>query len=224
MKHIPSPNFNERAQKSFIQYIVLHYTAMEPAQKAVERLCDPQHEVSAHYVIDYDGQITQLVDEDKRAWHAGESSWKGQDDLNSRSIGIELVSMGSKPFPQPQIESLQKLIKEIMQKHNLKSPCLLGHSDIAPLRKEDPGVFFPWKKLANQGFDAFPSPNKQDYAISSEADVTTLLRKVGYACTDDEESKRMTLMAFQRRYCAEKVDGGADEETRARLHALVRML
>ncbi len=228
MKHVASPNFNDRAPRSSIQYIVLHYTAMEPAEKALERLCDPQHEVSAHYMIDCDGEIIQLVQEDKRAWHAGESFWKGKEDINSRSIGIELVNTGHKHFPQPQIESLKTLLKEIMQRQHLKAPCLLGHSDIAPTRKKDPDIFFPWKELAREGFDLFPRPDKQDYAASSEGEVSALLREIGYACTD-KASKTAALTAFHRRYYAEKVDGEKvdgeeDSESLARLRALVRML
>jgi N-acetylmuramoyl-L-alanine amidase len=137
----------------------LHYTVLDEAE-TVRRFCDPSFEVSAHYLVGKDGEITQLVEEDKRAWHAGESSWKGQTDINSRSIGIELVNNGEEPFPTEQIAALKILLKEIMARHAIARDSVLGHSDIAPTRKKDPGALFPWRELAQDGICLFPDGDK----------------------------------------------------------------
>lgn len=157
MKLIASPNFNNRNSETTIDYIILHYTAMATATEAIERLCGPENEVSAHYIISKDGCVTQMVDERLRAWHAGESCWQGLTDINSRSIGIELDNKGDEPFPIAQINSLKALVKNIMKKHELGPESLLGHSDIAPARKQDPGPHFPWKELTDEGL-CLPRP------------------------------------------------------------------
>ena len=151
-----SPNFNDRADGIKLAYIILHYTGMKDAASALERLCDPAAQVSAHYMIDEDGSVIQLVDEAKRAWHAGKSFWRGITDMNSASIGIELVNpgheFGYRPFPAAQITALKKLLHEIIARHGMnRKSCLLGHSDIAPTRKQDPGELFPWEELAKDG-------------------------------------------------------------------------
>ncbi len=148
-----SPNFNERIGYDAAVMIVLHYTGMQSAEAALKKLCDPAAEVSAHYVIDEDGTTYQLVDENKRAWHAGVSEWNGETDINSASIGIELVNpgheFGYREFPPAQMESLATLCKDIMSRHDIGS--ILGHSDIAPGRKQDPGELFDWVWLAKAG-------------------------------------------------------------------------
>lgn len=144
----PSPNFGERRGADAPSYIIIHYTAMQTAAEAIERLCAPEHEVSAHYVIDRDGSITQLVPEEFRAWHAGRSFWRGETDLNSNSIGIELANDGFQPFPLSQLDTLADLIKGMMQRWAIPVQNVLGHSDISLGRKTDPGQRFPWSYLA----------------------------------------------------------------------------
>lgn len=155
-KFIPSPNFNERRDGKAPKYIVLHYTDTLSTEEALDKyLCNPEAEVSAHYVIEKNGNILQLVEEDKRAWHAGVSEWQGETDMNSASIGIELVNPGHTyglaPFPEPQIESLVALCKDIMARQGVSPENIIGHEDIAPGRKVDPGPLFPWEMLVAQG-------------------------------------------------------------------------
>ncbi|SDM33999.1 N-acetylmuramoyl-L-alanine amidase [Maricaulis salignorans] len=149
----PSPNFNER--KLPISLIVLHYTGMENGAVALERMRDPAAEVSAHYMVEEDGRIFQLVDEDKRAWHAGVSCWRGETDINSSSIGVEIVNgghdFGLPDFPAVQIAAVIELVKDIMGRHGIGPEGVVGHSDIAPGRKQDPGEKFPWERLAAAG-------------------------------------------------------------------------
>ncbi|MGE0109650.1 MAG: N-acetylmuramoyl-L-alanine amidase [Bdellovibrionales bacterium] len=147
MKFAASPNFGPRAEGKEIKYVIIHYTAMESAPEALARLCDPAAEVSAHYLIDKQGEITQMVDERLRAWHAGQSEWEGETDINSCSIGIELDNKGNEPYPPLQIEALKTLLEEIKSRHNIGSNAILGHSDIAPTRKQDPGPLFPWEEI-----------------------------------------------------------------------------
>ncbi|MCB1531810.1 MAG: N-acetylmuramoyl-L-alanine amidase [Alphaproteobacteria bacterium] len=147
-----SPNFTaRRGGHATPSMIIIHYTDMKTGQEALERLCDPASEVSAHYVIEEDGRLFQLVDDDKRAWHAGASEWQGESDINSASIGIELVNPGHtwgyRAFPDVQIEVLIDLCRELMGKYDIPLNRILGHSDVAPGRKIDPGELFPWKQL-----------------------------------------------------------------------------
>ncbi len=149
----PSPNFNER--KLPIALIVLHYTGMKDGPAALARMCDPDAQVSAHYMVEEDGRIFQLVDEARRAWHAGVSSWCGETDINSNSIGIEIVNgghdYGLPDFPAIQIDAVIELVKDIMARHGIGPEGVVGHSDIAPGRKQDPGEKFPWDRLAEAG-------------------------------------------------------------------------
>lgn len=148
---LPSPNHGERRGTDRPSLIVLHYTAMGSCAEARERLCDPEAEVSAHWLIDADGTTEQLVDESRRAWHAGAGSWDGADDVNSRSIGIELANPGDRPFPEPQMAALELLLEQIMARWSIGPNGVIGHSDMAPGRKSDPGPRFDWKRLALQG-------------------------------------------------------------------------
>ena len=216
-----SPNFNARASGIALDYIVLHYTGMQDAQTALSRLCDPSSQVSAHYVIDEEGSVTQLVDCSKRAWHAGQSFWRGITDMNSASIGIELVNpgheFGYRPFPPAQIAALTKLLPEIIARHKMNAAtCLLAHSDIAPARKQDPGEFFPWAELAREGFGLWPLSG--DKAAMTEAEAIHLLDKIGYDTTAPHEA----LLAFQRHYCPYRLTGTLDTETAACLRALIK--
>ena len=154
----PSPNFGDRKGGVSVELIVLHYTAMSDADAALTRLCDPKCEVSCHYLIDREGALHRLVDEDKRAWHAGEGAWAGRDDVNSRSLGIELDNDGVAPFTEPLMTTLEALLTEILERHNLPAKAVIGHSDMAPDRKGDPGRMFDWHRLADKGLSVWPEP------------------------------------------------------------------
>ncbi len=223
MNRMQTPNVNERDPNVALEYIVLHYTGMQDAASAAGRLCDPASKVSVHYIVDEDGAVLQLAEESKRAWHAGVSLWRGQKDMNSASIGIELVNpghaFGYRQFPSAQIIELKSLVRAIIQRHHL-SPALalLGHSDIAPGRKQDPGEFFPWRELASEGLGLWPLPSSEDFLPPSEAEVLEKLGAIGY----DTLSARDALLAFQRRYYPLGLSGKADAETAARVRALLR--
>lgn len=147
----PSPNFGPRKGGAVPSLIVVHYTAMDGPKPALDRLCDPAFEVSAHYLIGQGGQIWQMVDEAQRAWHAGRGAWGACTDINSASIGIELCNRGDHPYPQAQIDSLITLMRDIQTRHDIPPSRVIGHSDMAPDRKIDPGRFFPWSQLAQAG-------------------------------------------------------------------------
>ena len=217
-----SPNFNARDPHVPLRYVVLHYTGMASAAAALDRLCDPKAEVSAHYVIDEDGQLIHLVDESARAWHAGKSFWRGITDMNSASLGIELVNpgheFGYRPFPAEQIATLKTLLRALQQRHDFGPDFLLAHSDIAPRRKTDPGELFPWRELAAEGLGLWPEPSN----LPQEKDVATLLRNIGYDCPDD--AVESALLAFQRRFEPGNLTGKAGEETLARLNTLSRAI
>lgn len=148
---VPSPNFGPRRDGLKPTLIVLHYTAMTSARAALERLCDPAAEVSAHYLIGPDGTLWQLVRECDRAWHAGAGAWRGQSDINSRSIGIELDNRGDHPFGEPQMAALEALLESVMARWEIPAAGVIGHSDMAPGRKVDPGPRFDWARLERQG-------------------------------------------------------------------------
>lgn len=153
----PSPNFGERRLGAVPDLIVLHYTAMNSASAALDRLCDPKTEVSAHYLIGQDGTVWQMVDEAARAWHAGAGQWRDIADVNSRSIGIELANSGDHPFPEPQMSALEILMQGIMARWAIRPDAVIAHSDMAPGRKCDPGPRFDWRRLARQGLAYWPS-------------------------------------------------------------------
>lgn len=147
----PSPNFGARREGAKPSMIVLHYTAMESAAVACARLCDPEAEVSAHYLIDYDGTVLSLVEERKRAWHAGAGAWGAITDVNSRSVGIELQNTGAEPFGEPQMAALEGLLRDVMARWKIGPEGVIGHEDCAPGRKVDPGPRFDWGRLQRQG-------------------------------------------------------------------------
>ncbi|MFV0246055.1 MAG: N-acetylmuramoyl-L-alanine amidase [Qingshengfaniella sp.] len=157
----PSPNFGPRRDGGVLGLVVLHYTAMSSAEAALDRLCDPEAEVSAHYLIGRDGRLWQMVVEDRRAWHAGAGGWAGQGDVNSRSIGIEIDNDGTAPFSEPAMVRLEGLLAAILTDHGLSPDAVIGHSDMAPGRKCDPGRHFDWRRLARQGL-ARPCPAGQE--------------------------------------------------------------
>jgi N-acetylmuramoyl-L-alanine amidase len=215
----PSPNFDDRQLP--VSILVLHYTGMPRASDALDRLCDPEAKVSAHWFIDEDGSTTQLVAENSRAWHAGRSFWRGISDVNSASIGIELQNPGHewgyRCFPRRQMQACLDLVSEILGRHAIPLANVVGHSDIAPARKEDPGELFDWPLLARHGLAlATPRPlaPAPDWTAQETADA---LAAFGY----DTSNLEATLRAFQRRFRPDRVDGVADAETRGILAALL---
>ena len=219
MIETPSPNFDERTMP--VSILVLHYTGMPDAAGAIARLTDPEAKVSAHYLIAEDGQVLRLVQENKRAWHAGKSHWRGIDNLNSASIGIEIVNpgheFGYRPFPEAQIDALIPLVSDIVQRHGITRGNVVGHSDIAPARKQDPGELFPWHRLAKLRL-ALPRPTKNLMDPHwSDAGFLLALNRFGYDITDPLAA----TVAFQRRFRPELLDGTIDGECRAILLALL---
>lgn len=232
-----SPNFNDRPDGARIDMIVLHYTGMQSAEAAIARLCDPAAKVSSHYVVDEQGQVTRLVPDEKRAWHAGVSNWMGKNDLNGCSIGIEIANgghdFGSPAYPQRQILSVIGLCRDLMERHGIPAKRVLGHSDIAPSRKEDPGEWFPWETLAAAGIGQWVEPAPiEDGPELSEGDrgdtVSELqfrLATLGYGLevlgVFDAQTKAV-VTAFQRHFRPVKVDGVADVSTVATLARLLK--
>ena len=216
----PSPNHGER--KLPISMVVIHYTGMETGQAALERLCDPAAEVSAHYVIEEDGRLFQLVEEDRRAWHAGVGYWRGVTDVNSASIGIELVNPGEefgyRPFPMVQIEALMGLLSEIKARHGISSHNVVGHADIAPGRKADPGEYFPWPLLAEAGLALSTPP----VATPSQGDFFEACHAIGYAHPTDLErgagilhgssAEADIVKAFRMRFTPQDITSSATAE------------
>ncbi|WP_210357978.1 MULTISPECIES: N-acetylmuramoyl-L-alanine amidase [Sphingomonas] len=215
----PSPNFDERSLP--ITMIVLHYTGMQDGASALARLRDPEAKVSAHYMVEEDGRIFRLVAEEKRAWHAGRSHWRGLTDVNSASIGIEIVNPGHewgyRPFPDAQVEAVVRLVAEVKDRHAITRGNVVGHSDIAPQRKRDPGELFPWARLARLRL-ALPRPTQKLMdPMWTKAGFLLALERFGYDVTDPLAA----TMAFQRRFRPELVDGEIDAECRMILLALL---
>jgi len=219
-----SPNFDARAAGKRPIYLVLHYTDTETAEEALSLLKgeDPAHKVSAHYFVDTDGTVTRLVDEEKRAWHAGKSYWEGEEDINSCSIGIEIQnpghSNGYKTFPPAQVAAVKELCKAIIARHGMAACHVLGHSDVAPARKTDPGELFPWEELAHEGIGVWP-----EKGAKGEGDIEALLTQYGY---DPRLDLKTRVTAFQRHFQPEvfRTPGKAgtpDAETLARLRSLL---
>lgn len=154
--HHPSQNFGERADGARVELVVLHFTGMPDFEEARDRLCDAEAEVSCHYLVSRTGEIFDMVPDDRRAWHAGEGSWGGRGDVNSRSIGIEIDNDGASPFTGSAIDALIPLIEDILHRHHLGNEAVIGHQDMAPGRKADPGPFFPWRKLAEADVAVWP--------------------------------------------------------------------
>lgn len=226
----PSPNFDSRRPGVPVDILILHYTGMATAADALARLCDPAAKVSAHYTIDEDGTVYRHVAEDCRAWHAGVSYWGGERDINARSIGIELVNpghdLGYRDFPEAQIAALIALGAAIRTRHPIPAHRVLGHSDVAPRRKIDPGERFPWPVLAEHGLGVFP-PLVMAANISRAVHIGTVQRDLGamgYECPVTrvlDDQTRSAIAAFQRHFRPERVDGIPDGETAARAAQLV---
>lgn len=227
----PSPNHDSRPPDQEVDILLLHYTGMRTAVEALDRLCDPAAKVSAHYCIDEDGTSYRLVPEGRRAWHAGVACWAGAKDINARSIGIELVNpghaFGYRPFPAPQMLSLIGLAKEILDRHPIPAERVLGHSDVAPLRKEDPGELFDWPGLAEAGIGLWPAAPSAPSAAPDLAEAQRLLARFGYGLEisgEFDEATRAVLRAFQRHFRPASVTGELDQGTFDRLSALMALL
>jgi N-acetylmuramoyl-L-alanine amidase len=229
----PSPNFDARRLPT-VHYVVIHYTGMRTPEEALQRLCDPAAKVSAHYLIDEAGRTYRLVAEEERAWHAGASFWRGERDLNGVSIGIELTNPGHDwgyaPYPSGQIGALTELLGSIRERHGIPPQNHLGHSDIAPGRKIDPGELFPWEALARDGFGLWP---EETMPVPGHPDLTGAFRRlsrIGYAVptTVQEGSDILNagsaatdvIRAFQLRYIPQHVDGHLDPFTASRIAAV----
>jgi N-acetylmuramoyl-L-alanine amidase len=232
-----SPNHGERKDGAKPDIIVLHYTGMTDTQGAVRHLCAQSSEVSSHYVVLEDGYIIQCVPEARRAWHAGQSSWAGETDINSRSIGIEIANPGHDhgypDFPRRQIAAVTALCRSIFTRHRVPADRVLAHSDIAPTRKKDPGEKFPWKCLHDSGIGLWvkPAPIVSDGPIHVLGDkspaireVQELLARYGYGLEPTGQFDGLThdiITAFQRHFRPAKIDGVADESTIETLRALL---
>ncbi len=230
----PSPNFNART--ALPNMVVLHYTGMQTGQAALDRLRDPEAQVSAHYLVEEDGRIFALIAEERRAWHAGVSFWKGETDINGLSIGIEIVNPGHewgyRAFPDVQIAAVMELLTEIRGRWDIPDSRIIGHSDVAPARKEDPGELFPWARLAKAGHGLWVDPPAAPGAPLAVGDEGTGvfalqagLTRLGYDSAPSgkfEDDTATIVTAFQRHWRPERVDGIADGETRARLVHLLR--
>lgn len=218
-RELPSPNWDERTLP--VSMVVLHYTEME-REGALRRLTDPEAKVSAHYFISEEGEVVRLVDEDKRAWHAGASYWRGHRDVNSASIGIELDhpghALGYREFADAQIEALIPLFNDIVRRHDIPRANVVGHSDVAPARKTDPGELFPWDRLAEYRL-CLPRPEKLKLGdpFDNNGAFYLALERFGYDITEG----RKAVEAFQRRWRPERIDGVIDGEVRAILFQLL---
>jgi N-acetylmuramoyl-L-alanine amidase len=214
----PSPNHGPRPPDGVVDMLILHYTGMRTAAEALARLCSPAAQVSAHYAIDEDGTVLRLVAEERRAWHAGVSFWAGRRDINSVSIGIELVNpgheFGYRPFPEPQMAALEALCREIVARHPIPARHVLAHSDVAPLRRCDPGELFDWQRLARAGVGLWPGTA----TAPSAREALRLLAAIGYDIAPSgapEAVAQAVVTAFQRHFRPARCDGVLDDETRA---------
>jgi N-acetylmuramoyl-L-alanine amidase len=235
-KVFPSPNHGERKDGKPPSMLVLHYTGMTDGHAALQQLCNPLAQVSSHYFVFEDGRILQLVPEERRAWHAGAGSWQGESDMNSASIGIEIVNPGHDhgycPFPDAQIQAVTSLCQDIVQRWDIRKDRVIAHSDMAPKRKRDPGELFPWSHLAKAGVGHWVEP----YAITSgrffqrgeegppiEA-LQAMLGLYGYELGVTgvfDEMTEYVVTAFQRHFRPERVDGIADRSTIETLRQLI---
>jgi len=210
----PSPNHDARLAP--IDMLVLHYTGMETGEAALARLCDPEAKVSSHYTIDEAGTIWRHVPEELRAWHAGVSYWAGETNINARSIGIELVNpgheFGYRAFAESQMAALIELASDILARHNIPAHRVLGHSDVAPARKEDPGELFPWSRLAAHGIGLWPEVHRESDAPPL-LDFVGALARFGYGLPPAVDTPiDAVISAFQRHFRPSRIDGLADSE------------
>ena len=216
-----SPNINDRPAGTRIDMVILHYTGMKTGRAALERLCDPDAKVSAHYLVDEDGTVYRMVAEERRAWHAGFSHWAGAVNINDRSIGVEIVNpgheFGYRPFPDIQMAAVEELLAQVIARHGISPLRVVGHSDIAPTRKQDPGELFDWKRLANKGLCAWP---ERPGTPLDAADARGHLTEIGY---DPDAPLTDVVTAFQRRFVPEGVSGELDDVTRSMIAAVAAL-
>jgi len=231
----PSPNFDARTAPPDI--LVLHYTGMKTGPEALDRLRDPAAKVSAHYMVEEDGRIFRLVAEERRAWHAGVSYWKGARNINGVSIGVEIVNpgheFGYRPFPDAQIAAVIELVGDIRTRWQIGDDRIVGHADVAPGRKDDPGELFPWKRLAQAGHGLWveaPPAHGQPMAEGEDSAAVFALQagftRLGYDLPPSgkfDAATKAVVTAFQQHWRQEKVDGIADGQTRAQLITLLRL-
>ena len=232
---LPSPNQDDRPPGVPIDMLILHYTGMPTAEAALARLRDPAARVSSHYVVEEDGTTWQLVDEARRAWHAGVSHWRGHAALNDRSVGVEIVNPGHewgyRDFPALQMAAVCDLCLGVLRRHPIPPGNVLAHSDVAPDRKEDPGELFDWRGLAESGVGAWPPNPEADPAAGEaapredapDADAPGVLRALGEIGYRTDLPLPVLLRAFQRRWRPESVSGAADRGTLARLGQVLRL-
>jgi N-acetylmuramoyl-L-alanine amidase len=219
-REVPSPNHGERTLP--VSMVVLHYTEMKPVEAALERMCDPESSVSAHYCITEEGEVIRLVPEDRRAWHAGASYWRGIPDVNSASIGIELDhpghGLGYRGFADAQIDALIPLLARIVKTYDIPRANVVGHSDVAPMRKVDPGELFPWDRLAEYRL-CLPRPTSlaAGNPFHNEGSFFLALERFGYDITDQAKA----VEAFERRWRPEHITGIPDGEIAAILWQLL---
>lgn len=231
---IASPNHDARTSR--VDILLLHYTGMQTAQEALARLTDKEAKVSSHYFVDEDGRIDQLVPEARRAWHAGEASWKGQTDINARSIGIEIVNPGHqygyRDFPDAQVDAVIALCRDIVARRHIRRERVLAHSDVAPARKDDPGERFPWARLAAAGIGPWVEPARlsagRTFSANDKGREVEQLQKqlvrLGYDLKVSglyDDTTRSVVTAFQRHFRPARVDGLADPSTIETLRRLL---
>lgn len=225
MRFRRSPNRDARPAGARVELVILHYTGMSSAAAALDRLCDPSAKVSAHYLVEEDGTLWSLVDESERAWHAGISWWRGRERLNDVSIGVELVNPGHahglRSFPDRQLRALEVLLGELFTRWSIGPAGVLGHADVAPERKLDPGERFPWRRLARAGLAIWPERAIARPPDPGEADRLAAL--IGYRAVADQGQRRAVLAAFQRRFRPWRVDGRLDAETMGLLEAVAAL-
>lgn len=235
----PSPNFEPRADDRKPDLLLLHYTGMESAEGALHWLTTPESKVSCHYLVDEEGRVTQMVAEEMRAWHAGQSCWAGEEDINSCSIGIEIHNpgheFGYRDFPDAQMEAVEALSRDIVTRHAIPGERVLAHSDVAPARKQDPGERFDWARLAKAGPGLWvePDPPGDDKGLgegdegSEVRDLQEALQRFGYGIEPSGiygPETMQVVTAFQRHWRSARVDGRADISTQATLERLLAAL
>lgn len=229
---IPSPNFGDRKNGGAIDMIILHYTGFQNIQDWIRAAQDPAEEKSAHYAVATDGTVYQLVDDSKRAWHAGVSYWQGEKDINSCSIGIEVHNAGHEggcpPYPEVQTAAVAGLCRDLAARYKIPAARILGHSDIAIGRKIDPGEHFPWEDLAKKGVGLWPDPTLEDqvamdHIARDETQKKALFKTLGYDVSQDFSA---VVTAFQRHWQPDVIgteeEGKISENTLIRLKAVIR--
>jgi N-acetylmuramoyl-L-alanine amidase len=228
VEHHASPNRGERVAGKPVDMLILHYTGMASEERAFRWLCDPESGVSSHYFVGEDGRVVRMVEEDRRAWHAGKSAWAGETDINSRSIGIEIANpgheFGYRLFPDAQIDAVIALCRDILARHAIPARHVLAHSDVAPDRKQDPGELFPWKRLAGEGIGVWVEPEplydgpelRHGDTGAKVARLRADLAAYGYGIepgNEYDEACVSVVRAFQRHFRPLRFDGVADAST-----------